>query len=80
MRLEKISGEPHEQNHDAAPKHPRAPMLLARLAVAPLMLDRVRLVEASRTGRIAMMFEQVLDLARRGADAQAEMIDATPAA
>jgi hypothetical protein len=33
-----------------------------------------------RTGRIAMMFEQVLDLAKRGADAQAEMIDATPAA
>ena len=55
-------------------------MLLAPLAEAPLMLDRVRLVEASRTGRIAMIFEQVLDLAKRGADAQAEMIDATPAA
>jgi len=54
-------------------------MLLALLAVVPLTLDRVRLLEASRTERIEMTSKDVLDLARRGADAQIEMIDATRA-
>jgi diguanylate cyclase (GGDEF)-like protein len=54
-------------------------MLLALLAVVPLTLDRVRLLEASRTERIEMASAEVLDLAKRGADAQLEMINATRA-
>jgi diguanylate cyclase (GGDEF)-like protein len=54
-------------------------MLLALLAVVPLTLDRVRLLEASRTERIEMTSKDVLDLAKRGADAQVEMINATRA-
>jgi diguanylate cyclase with GGDEF domain/HAMP domain-containing protein len=54
-------------------------MLLALLAVVPLTLDRVRLLEASRTERIETASNEVLDLARRGANAQLEMINATRA-
>ena len=52
-------------------------MLLALLAVVPLTLDRVRLLEASRTERIEMASDEVVDLAKRGALAQVEMINAT---
>jgi diguanylate cyclase (GGDEF)-like protein len=54
-------------------------MLLALLAVVPLTLDRVRLLEASRTERIEMASSEALDLVRRGASAQLEMINATRA-
>jgi diguanylate cyclase (GGDEF)-like protein len=54
-------------------------MLLALLAVVPLTLDRVRLLEASRTERIEMASDEALDLAKRGAVAQVEMINATRA-
>src|SRR4051812_23008623 len=61
---------------------PRKPMLsirarlviLALLAVVPLMLDRVRLMEASRTERIEHAATEVLDLAKRGADRQREIM------
>jgi len=52
-------------------------MLLALLAVVPLTFDRVRLLEAGRTERIEMTSKDMLDLAKRGADAKVEMIDAT---
>jgi diguanylate cyclase (GGDEF)-like protein len=48
--------------------------ILALLAVVPLMLDRVRLMEASRGERIDMAAREVLHLARRGAEGQREII------
>jgi len=54
-------------------------MLLALLAVVPLTLDRVRLLESSRTERIDMASAEALDLAKRGATAQVEMINSTRA-
>ena len=49
-------------------------VLLALLIVVPLMVDRVRLLEASRTERIALTASEVLDLTRRGAEGQREII------
>jgi len=54
-------------------------MLLALLAVVPLTLDRVRLLETSRTERLETAAGEVLDLARRGADAQLQVINSTRA-
>src|SRR5712691_1084438 len=54
-------------------------MLLALLAVVPLTLDRVRLLESSRTERLEMASREVVDLARRGADAQVQIINSTRA-
>ena len=54
-------------------------MLLALLAVVPLTLDRVRLLEASRTERLEMASNEAVDLAKRGADAQLEVINSTRA-
>src|SRR5262249_39105551 len=54
-------------------------MLLALLAVVPLTLDRVRLLEASRAERTEMAASEALDLAKRGAAAQLEMITTTRA-
>src|SRR5258708_28214065 len=77
MKLEKIPGRPMSK-----PTMPRLSirarlMLLALLAVVPLTFDRVRLLEAGRTERIEMTSKDMLALAKRGADAQVEMIDAT---
>jgi diguanylate cyclase (GGDEF)-like protein len=49
-------------------------VVLALLIVVPLMVDRVRLLEASRTERIASTATEVLDLTRRGAEGQREII------
>jgi diguanylate cyclase (GGDEF)-like protein len=49
-------------------------MLLALLAVVPLALDRVRVLEASRTERIQIAANEMMDLARRGAEQQNEMV------
>ncbi len=49
-------------------------VILALLAVVPLMLDRVRLLEQGRTERIDSAAANALELARRGADGQREMI------
>ena len=54
-------------------------MLLALLAVVPLTLDRVRLLETSRTERLDLAANEALDLARRGADAQLQVINSTRA-
>jgi diguanylate cyclase (GGDEF)-like protein len=54
-------------------------MLLALLAVVPLTLDRVRLLEASRVERTELAADEALDLAKRGAAAQLEMINSTRA-
>jgi diguanylate cyclase (GGDEF)-like protein len=49
-------------------------VLLALLIVGPLMIDRVRLLEASRSERIASTASEVLDLTKRGAEGQREII------
>lgn len=49
-------------------------VVLALLAVVPLMVDRVRLLEASRSERIAATAAEVLDLTRRGAEGQREIV------
>jgi diguanylate cyclase (GGDEF)-like protein len=54
-------------------------MLLALLAVVPLTLDRVRLLENSRADRIDMARADVIDLTRRAVDAQGEVLDSTRA-
>jgi diguanylate cyclase (GGDEF)-like protein len=48
-------------------------MLLALLAVVPLTLDRVRVLEASRSERIEIAATEMMELARRGAEQQNEM-------
>lgn len=54
-------------------------LLLAVLAVAPLMLDRVRLLEADRTERIAAAYDRAMGLARQSAEAQREVVIAARA-
>jgi diguanylate cyclase (GGDEF)-like protein len=54
-------------------------ILLALLAVVPLTLDRVRLLESSRTERLETASSDAVDLAKRGANAQVEMISSTRA-
>ena len=54
-------------------------MLLALLAVVPLTLDRMRLLEQSRTERTEMAANEAHELAKRGAAAQLEMINSTRA-
>ena len=49
-------------------------VLLALLTLVPLMADRVRLLEGSRTERIELAGAEALDLARRGAEAQREIM------
>ncbi len=49
-------------------------MVLALLAMTPLMFERVRALEAARAERTDRANAEVIDLARRGADAQQEII------
>jgi diguanylate cyclase (GGDEF)-like protein len=49
-------------------------MMLAIIAVAPLVVDRIRLMEASRAEKIAAAAEQALGLARTGVDKQEEVL------
>jgi diguanylate cyclase (GGDEF)-like protein len=49
-------------------------VILALLTVVPLMLDRVRLVEQTRQERIEDAVTETLELARRGAEGQREII------
>jgi diguanylate cyclase (GGDEF)-like protein len=53
--------------------------ILALLAVIPLMLDRVRLLEQTRLERIDEAANEALELARRGANGQREIITAAKA-
>ena len=72
-----------DRSHSTAPS--RKPTLsirarlviLALLAVVPLMLDRVRLLEQTRRERIDDAATEVLELARRGADGQREILITT---
>jgi len=59
-------------------EHPRAPCLAGIAHRRALMVDRVRLLEASRTERIALTASEVLDLTRHSAEGQREII--TPCA
>jgi hypothetical protein len=54
-------------------------LLLAVLAVAPLMFDRVRLLEADRIERVATAYDQAMGLARQAAEAQREVVIAARA-
>ena len=49
-------------------------MLLALLAVVPLTLDRVRVLKISRSERIERAAAEMMELARRGAEQQNEMV------
>ncbi len=49
-------------------------VVLALLAVVPLMVDRVRLLEATRIERIDDTATEVLELTKHGADGQREII------
>jgi diguanylate cyclase (GGDEF)-like protein len=54
-------------------------ILLALLTLVPLMVDRVRLLEATRAERVESAHAEVLDIARRGVDAQLEIVSSTRA-
>jgi diguanylate cyclase (GGDEF)-like protein len=49
-------------------------IVLALLAVAPLMFERIHAIEGARAERTAHAHAQVMELARRGADAQDQII------
>ena len=78
MRMQ--AGKP---NHMAAPRRRVSVrtriMLLALLLIVPPMIDRVRLLENTRTERFARAVEEVADLAQRGTEAQSEIINSTRA-
>lgn len=54
-------------------------IIVALLAIAPLMVERVRGLERARTERVELARAQVMDSARRGAAAQREVVDSTRA-
>lgn len=54
-------------------------ILLALLAIVPLTIDRVRLLENSRSERVELAHADVIDLTRRAADAQNDSINSTRA-
>lgn len=54
-------------------------MLLALLAVVPLVVDRVHLTESNRAERVRTTYSEVITLAQRARDAQVETIDSTRA-
>jgi len=49
------------------------------MLIVPLMVDRVRLLENTRTERIGRAIDEVADLAQRGTEAQSEIINSTRA-
>jgi len=49
-------------------------LLLALVAVVPLMIDRAMLIEADRTERMASLSEEALALTRQGVEAQQEIV------
>ncbi len=48
--------------------------MLALLAIAPLMIERVRGLEQARAGRTERANAEVFDLARRGVESQRDII------
>jgi diguanylate cyclase (GGDEF)-like protein len=51
-------------------------IVLALIAVVPLMIDRARLIEAHRTEYVAAASNDAVTLTRRGVDAQEELVTA----
>src|SRR4051812_20943821 len=51
-------------------------VVLTLLAVVPLMIDRARLIESDRAERVAAAANDAVALARRGVDAQEELVTA----
>src|ERR1700761_855163 len=49
-------------------------IVLALLAVAPLMFERIHTIESARAERTAHAHAQLIQLAQRGADAQDQII------
>jgi diguanylate cyclase (GGDEF)-like protein len=54
-------------------------VMLALLAIAPLLIDRIRLVEAERAERMAVAGRQAMEIARRDIEAQQEGLAAARA-
>ena len=54
-------------------------IVLALLAIAPLMFERVRALESARAERTAAAHAQVIELARQGAESQQETISSVRA-
>src|SRR5215475_14922074 len=54
-------------------------MLVALLAAVPLMIDRVRILESTRAERLETAYAEAAEIAKRSADAQLEVINATRA-
>jgi diguanylate cyclase (GGDEF)-like protein len=54
-------------------------VMLALLAIAPLLVDRIRLVEAERTERVAVAAREALEIARRDIESQQEGLAAARA-
>ena len=54
-------------------------LVLALLAIAPLLLERVHGLEAARGARTVRANADVVDLARRGVEAQRDIISSTRA-
>jgi hypothetical protein len=54
-------------------------VLVAVLAVVPLMLDRVRILESTRSERLDTAYAEAADIAKRSAAAQLEAINTTRA-
>src|ERR1041385_7052851 len=54
-------------------------LVLALIAVVPLMVDRARRIETDRAERIAALSEDARALARQGAESQRELIIAVKA-
>lgn len=54
-------------------------MILSLLLIVPLMADRVRVLESTRNARIGGTAAEVAELARRGTEAQSEIINSTRA-
>jgi diguanylate cyclase (GGDEF)-like protein len=69
--------------HPPAPVHARPKatlsirarlLMLALIAVVPLMVDRAMLIEADRTERMAALSEEALAFTRQGVEAQQEIV------
>ena len=54
-------------------------LVLALVAVAPLMFDRIRLLEADRAERVNDAYDQAMSLVRQGVEAQREIVVAARA-
>jgi diguanylate cyclase (GGDEF)-like protein len=49
-------------------------LVLVALAIAPLLLDRIRLLQTERADRVAAAGQEAISLARRGIEAQQEIV------